>query len=564
MSPALWVEKHSIKNESGLPIELAKRKFFWDIYNDLSPKQALLKPPQIGATVMSMLKSMWVAKKLRKDIIYTLPTQTDVEDIVGGSVNRIITQNPILRDWVKEHDTVQQKSIGDSLIRYRGTFSAKQATMVPSSLNIHDEVDNSDPEVLTLYETRLEAQEDESKKWRWYFSHPSLVGHGVDVYWQKSDMKEWYITCPHCNEAQVLSWPDNIDLDKQIYICSKCHKELSDNDRVNGEWRNVDGIPWEGEIVGGYEFSGWHVSQLMLWNKKAVDIINSFNDPQKDKQFFWNYVLGLPYVGSEDRIEPTTVLSNTVDMVNEQKAFSIIGADTGHGVHYCIMNKDGVFYFDYSQLITATKDPYDPIRAYLKNHPNSIAMFDQGGDLIGVRKLQAEFIGRVFLVFYRKDRKTLDLVKWGKDEEYGTVIVDRNRMLTLIVEQLRERGRFVLNGTGSGKPHEEWKEFADMFGNIYREKIAVKETREKDNRELYQVEYVWKRKGPDHFVHALLYAYVGFLKFGENEAVIIGDNNALSGIPKGRMHDDMPEETIIAQLTHQQFSDPNNQYEFRP
>lgn len=542
--PALWVKKHQIKNESGLPLTFDRRQWSWDIYNDLSPKQVGFKPPQVGWTVMSMLKAMWVAKKKKKDIIYTLPTQTDVQDIVGGTANRIITQNPVLREWVKEHDTVEQKSVGENLIRYRGTFSPKQATMVPSSLNIHDEVDNSDPDVLTLYETRLEAQEKEEDKWRWYFSHPSIAGHGVDVYWQLSDKKEWYIQCSHCKAAQALSWPDNIDLDREIYICSHCKHELSEEDRLHGEWRNQDGVKWEGTIVGDYEFSGWHVSQLMLWNKKAADIIKSFNDPMKDRQYFWNYVLGLPYVSSDDKIEPTVVLKNCVDVLNPQEKRTVIGADTGHGIHFVMMNEDGVFYYDNETEITATKTPYHRIEQMLERFPKSIAVFDQGGDLIGVRQLQAKYPGRVFLCFYRKDKKSKQLVKWGKDDEFGTVIVDRNRMMQLIVEQLRDIGRFRLNGTP-----DEWKEFAAMFGNIYREKVEVKETKGKDNRELYGVEYVWKRSGPDHYCHALLYAYVGLSKFMGSLAKVLDSGGVFDEVPIPRVNNVMSAEPVVAQVS---------------
>jgi len=533
--PALWVVKHKIKNESGLPLDFTKRRFLWDIYNDLSPKQAFLKPPQIGATIMSMLKSMWVAKKLHKDIIYTLPTASDVNDIVGGSVNRLIVQNAVLRDWVKDHDTVEQKSVGENLIRYRGTFSPKQATMVPSSLNIHDEVDNSDPSVLTLYETRLEAQEGEENKWRWYFSHPSLAGHGVDVYWQQSDQKEWYVTCPSCESEQVLVWPDNISLVTQEYICSQCKKGLSDETRINGRWKNKDGIVWEGKIVGDYEFSGWHVSQLMLYNKSAKDIIKAFNDPLKDKQYFYNYVLGLPFVSSEDRLEPSVVLRNCVDTVNTQEGRTIIGADTGHGIHYVLLNKQGVFYYDHETLITASKTPYDVIKKHLNKFPRSIAVFDQGGDLIGVRKLQAEFPGRVFLCFYRKDRKSDGIVNWGENDRYGEVQVDRNRMMTLVVEQLRDTGRVRLNGT-----KDEWVDFASMFGNIYREKMMVKETPGKDNRELYGADYIWKRNGPDHYVHALLYAIVGLQKYGGELAKIVDTDDVWGGISRGRIVEEAP------------------------
>lgn len=532
--PYTWMLQNHIKNESGIELTFDRRPWVKDIINDLSPKQVWLKPPQIGATVSTNLKAFWVAHQLGKDIIYTLPTQTDVEDIVGGSVNRIITQNPVLQSWVKDHDTVSQKSVGENLIRYRGTFSPKQATMVPSSLNIHDEVDNSDLATLTLYETRLEAQEGEENKWRWYFSHPSIAGHGVDVYWQLSDMKEWYIHCPNCLKEQTLTWPDNIDQDRQCYICKHCKLDLPEEARVgDGRWMNKDGVPWNNEvgIVGDYEFSGWHVSQLMLFNKSARDIIKAFNNPLKDKQFFYNYVLGYPFMSSEDTIEPKVVLRNCVDIVNPQEGKTVIGVDTGLGLHMTLMNRDGVFYYEHDNELTATRTPYDRLRELMRKFPKSIVVLDQGGELMLTRVLQSEFPGRVFLCYYNKDRKSIEIVEWGDDDEYWKVRVDRNRMMTLMVEQLRDTGRVRLNGT-----QEEWAEWASHFGYIYREKLVTKEAKGKDDRTLYGAEYVWKRNGPDHFAHSLLYAMVGMQRFGGEPATVVGEHDGVPGawsIPPG-------------------------------
>lgn len=501
-SPALWVIKHKIKNEVGFPIDFTKRKFLFDIYNDLSSKQVILKPPQVGMTVANTLKSLYVAKKLQRQIIYTLPTLGDIQDMVGGSFNRIIAQNPILMDWVKDHDTIEQKSVGDSMIFYRGTFTAKQAMMIPSGLNIHDEVDASDPDVISQYETRLQAQEDGG--WRWYFSHPSLSGHGVDVYWNQSDKKEWFIECSNGHE-QTLSWPNSIDVGTESYVCTSCGIGLDDSDRINGWWKATD----------SGDFSGYHISQLMLYNKSAKDIIKAFNDPQKDKQYFYNYVLGLPFIASEHRIEPSVVLRNCVDIPNSHKGRVIIGADTSHGINYVLMNTEGVFFYERADEITASKDPYDVIQGHLDRYKRSIAVFDQGGDLIGVRKLQAKNPGRVYLCFYQRDKKSNEIVRWGDGDEYGIVKVDRNRHLTLLVEQLRETGRILLNGT-----KEEWADFAQQFNNIYREKVVVKETKDKDDRSLYGGEYVWKRNGHDDYVHALGYAVIGLMRFGEKGGVI--------------------------------------------
>lgn len=507
--PTAFIKKHHIKNESGKEIEFEDHFFMKQIYNDMSPLQVELKPPQIGSTTKAIFKTLWVAKKKGKDIIYTLPTQADVYDMGGGKVNRMIAQNPILGEWVKDHDTVEQKSVGDNIVYYRGTFTTKAAMMVASSLNCHDEVDASNPEVMTQYETRLQAQAD---GWRWYFSHPSLAGFGVDIYWQQSDKKEWFITCEHCKVEQQLCFPDNIDFDKQCYKCAKCNKQISDDTRRYGRW----------VATSAGEFSGYHISQLMCAWISAKKIIADYRDPNKTKQYFWNYVLGLPFADSLDKIPSHTVLKNVVDEVNEQKDRIIIGVDTGLPIHYTMMNKQGIFYHAKCGEPTATYDPYDELESYLIRWKTAIMVADQGGDLIGIRRLQAKYPGRVFLVWYRKDRKGISDIQWGTDEKQGEVIVDRNKVFQQMVEQLREPGRIYIQGT-----IEEWKEWASHFDNVYR-------TVEKTD---YGVEFKWERTGADHYCHTLLYCLVGMSKYATAEAQIIKKDSFMSGIPIGSNSD---------------------------
>lgn len=505
--PALWVLKHRIRNEAGLPIEFHSHRFLYDIYNDVSPLQVVLKAPQVGMTTTDIVKTFWVAMKLRKDIIYTLPTQSDVNDMAGGKVNRIVAQNRVIADWVKDHDSVEQKGVGSNIIYYRGTFSAKQAMMVSSDLNVHDEVDASDAEVITQYETRLQAKAD---GWRWYFSHPSIAGHGVDVYWQQSDKKEWFVTCGGCGSEQELRWPDSVDQALRRYRCLSCDRTITDEERRTGRWRRTAEGP----------FSGWHISQLICPWISAGSVVDARNDPLKDEQYFWNYVLGLPYVGSDNKIEPEVVLRNVVQRVNEQRPTVVIGVDTGLPVYYVLMNKEGAFFHKKCPPVGPGYDPYDELAGLLRRYENSVLVADQGGDLIGVRKLQSQFPGRVFLCYYRKDRKTQTVVRWGEGKELGSVVVDRNRLIQLLVEQLRDTGRLRLNGS-----REDWAEYASHFGNIYR---VVKETP-------FGNEYSWERNGPDHFVHATVYALAGMDRYAEQAATIIGGPSALDDIPVGRV-----------------------------
>ena len=50
-------------------------------------------------------------------------------------------------------------------------------------------------------------------------------------------------------------------------------------------------------------------------------------------------------------------------------------------------------------------------------------------------------------------------------------------------------------------------------------------------------EYIWKRNGPDHWCHSLLYSDIGMQRFSSRQAKIFGARNAMSGIQKAEMVD---------------------------
>lgn len=526
--PSLWIEQNDIRTSNGMPFEFHDHRFMIDVLNDMSPLQVGLKAPQVGWTESMIVKTFYVAHEKKKDIIYTLPTDTDIKEMAGGKVNRIVAQNPKLRKWVKDHDSVEQKGVGDNIIYYRGTWTQKAAMMVSSQCNVHDETDASNSDVITQYETRLAAQEG---GYRWYFSHPSLAGHGVDVYWQISDKKEWVISCDSCEKQQLLSWPESIDRERECYQCKFCKTELSDDTRRKGSWKPT--------AIG--EFSGYHISQLMCPWITAKAILTSKDDPKKNEQYFYNYVLGLPYVGSENKITSDVVLKNVVPEVNEQGDRIIIGVDTGLPIHLTCMNKQGAFYYKTLEAPSASYDPYSELEKLLLRWTDSIIVADQGGDLIGIRKLQAKYPGRVFLVFYRKDRKSKEMIEWGENEELGTVRVDRNQYFQWMVEQLRDTGRIRLNG----KP-EEWKDWAMQFDNVYREIKVALDKPGKDLATNYGAELIWKRNGPDHFCHTLLYCLVGLEKYGSTSAQFIKKNDKFMNIPMAsRVNNTIPARRVL-------------------
>ena len=152
-------------------------------------------------------------------------------------------------------------------------------------------------------------------------------------------------------------------------------------------------------------------------------------------------------------------------------------------------------------------------------YPSSIVVADQGGDLIGIRNLQAKYPGRVFLVWYRADGKTQEIIKWGQNDEYGKVVADRNRLIQLFIDEMTDK-RVVFNGTES-----EWQDYIVHWMNIYR-------TWEENT--LGVREFKWVRQGADHWVHASMYARIGLSKFSDTKAKIVSAGG-LDGLPTGRM-----------------------------
>jgi len=495
-----FIHDNQIKNEQGLPIEFKDRRFLWDIYEDMSPLQVVLKCPQVGMTTLEVIKSFWVANYKHKDIIYTLPTQSDIYDMASGKINRIIAQNPPFKKWIEDHDAVESKRVGENTIYYRGSWTAKSAMMVASQLNIHDEVDASSAANIEQYETRLQATADGM---RWYFSHPTLPDFGIDKYWQLSDQKHWFITCPHCEELQYLSWPESIDTKRRCYQCKKCHKELSDNDRRRGNWYPKH---------KGRAFSGYWISQLMCPWITADKILTDF--AEKTPEYFWNYVLGLPYAGGDAKLTMQNLFQNLTNKqdVAESNERVVIGIDTGAKLDFVLGNdRLGLFHHG------STED-YGILNGFMQRWPMAIAIIDAGGDFIGAQKFQESWPGRVFKAYAGEDRKENKLFRWGTKDEEGKVLYDLNRTWQLCVDEFRDK-RLALQGT-----EQDWWEYWLDWKNMSRIKIM-------DDKTGMFKGIKWVRNGRNHRASATLFWRIGMDRFsgGSVSFITAGDRKVRMG-----------------------------------
>lgn len=509
LSVPAWILANEIKTESGQPIDFHVHRFLKAVYADKSPFICAIKAAQIGFTTYEILKSLHEAKNDGIDIIYVLPTADDVKQFSGGKTNRMIDNNPCLQQWTADKDSVEQKKVGKATIYYRGSWTERTALMISASKLIVDEYDRCKQSIVEQYDSRLQHALNPRKA---YFSNPSLPDIGIDKIYKLSDQKKWHVT--HSCGHKFMMDESCIDYDKEIYVCPACKGEVTDEERRMGEWIATAKGEWS-----GYWIPLW-INPMFSAKKIAV------YKREKTPEYFANFVAGLPYVNSNDMLSQRNLERCLDATVNTQENRVVIGLDTGHNLHYTMMNKQGLFYHGYCKSIAENPEPnYDPyveIEARLREYPNSILVADQGGDLIGIRKLQVKYPGRVFLCWFVKETKTKQLIRWGENEEYGRVLVDRNRVIQLSVDQINE-GRITINGT-----KEDWQPWFNHALNIYRVKELTDE-----NEPTYGWRWVWMRKGADHYFLSFIYAMVGMDRFAEDLAQIVGRNNPLKGVPTG-------------------------------
>lgn len=501
-----WLQDNAIRTENGELFSFKDHMFWFDVLRDESPKQVWYKAAQVGGSTAAILKTFWCMRRHGMDAIYTLPTGDDVKSFVGGKVNRIVTQNPILQEYVADKDSIEQKRVGDNVIYYRGTMTERAALMVSSDLNVYDEEDRSRQDIIEQYASR---QQHSKFKWEWHFSNPSVPGNGVAKYWEKSDQKHWMVRCGACNEWQDLTFPDSICTERRIFQCKRCRRELDGKTRSRGEWKPHS----------SGEYSGYWFSLLMAPWVTAGEILHAHENKPID--YFHNFVLGLPYVGEGNKVIPEDILQNVVPAFPVGRGDRIvIGSDSGLKKHFVYGTSKGV-------LGCGVADSWDEIERLLVRYPDSIAVIDALPDLTEPRRLRDKYRGRVFLCHYSRDRKTMQLVRWGEGDELGSVLVDRNRMMQTCVDAIRER-KTAFAGT-----REDYSLMARQFATLYRQTTTDA---------LGSPVLEWKTSdGNDHLAHAFLYYKVGLCRYAETGGqVFVGDAerryNTVEVTPGGLLH----------------------------
>lgn len=492
---AAFVLHNKMVNENGIPISFDRHKFLIKPYMDLTPRQVSKKCGQVGFSTMEIIKSFHAARYFQANIIYTLPSKPIIKDFVTPKVDPLIASNPVLKNMIGETDSLGLKSVGrgnnQRFVYFRSSWDEASGISISAHILINDELDRSNPKSIRTYKTRLDASALDRPElgWWWKFSNPTIPGYGVDDDWQKSDQKHWMIKCNHCNHFQSLVWPENIDIEHEVYICSKCHGILSDEARTRGRW-----VP----KFLGREISGYWFTQMMAPWIPASKIVE---DSQGDASIFHNFTLGLAYVSADQSVDRATLVKCLSPDYNPQTEVGI-GVDNGIIKHYVIGNKYGIFRVGTTESWQEIED--------LRNRYDATMVIDANPYPEPVKRLVQKYRGKIFMNYYEEDKKQVGIIRWGeKEEDYGVVKSDRTKIIDMVVAGFHAQDiLFNMSQTDL-----ENAQYISHWSVIYRTIITTDKGMEKS---------IWltQEGKPDHFAHATVYQQIAQTRVLSGGAVI--------------------------------------------
>lgn len=498
-STLVWIHQKGIRNEKGKLVDVGPNSnhfFLRDLYLDQSQEIATQKPSQIGVSTWAILTELHDARYWGINQIHTLPTAADVGKFVPSKTNEIIKQNPDIRMGLsgKEVDAVAQKQFGKAFLYYKGTHSEREALMLSSDRNWYDEIDKSDMTQIGNYESRLEGAD--SLRQKRYISTPTMPGYGVNSIFEKSDQKYWRFKCGSCGKEQHMTWPDNVDMKKERYVCKFCGSELTREMVRKGGWKAK--YPHR-------EISGYQLTQMIAPWIKPSDMIKAYRDAELGRndmtlEYFYNHKLGLPYMEASSQIPKSLILQNLSNSEHTEMA-SCMGVDVQLNELYAMLGNEQGVYGILRLRDEPGKSKWERWAEVMDIYDVRYCVIDAGFKPNEVAENAKRFEGRVWMNWYKEDPKRAKIVRWNDDdftgkqksfEEEYQVLTDRNRAIDQMLQNLKNgHFRFFYKPTDTAVDmlikHLETtyaQHVTDRVGTVKRE---------------------WVSTGKDDLLHALVY-----------------------------------------------------------
>ena len=485
------------------------KPYLVDIYSDYEDQMVIKKAVQCGATEFLILTSISFAE-LGFSSLYVLPTRQVRDKFVFNRVDVPFNSVPYYRERLKgskgKTDNVGLKQYGNGTLNYVGSESINEFVEFAADVLIVDENDNCNQKNLTLALGRLDSS---LLKYIVRVGKPTWRNYGIDLEYELTDKKQWFIKCVHCGDLQGIDFFKHVvrEIDKESYelidpewseessqdirvYCLNCDKGL---DRLKGgEWVN------EFERRGK---SGYHLSQLFVSTVSIREIFLEFERAINDSsrlQVFYNEKLGLAYTPQgisitwellDKLIKEYTIPFSRDDLVGNV----FIGVDVGKVLHYVIaerlsMNESRIIDFgvvgDFSGLRLL----------FIRWKPKGIGI-DLDPEVREAKRFRDNYPSHTWLVDYVGMKQDATTARDPMIDHIERIVkVDRTQTLDIVSKNILNEEYWFPKNVKSISPLS--KGITDLYHHLSNSVRVLDEERQRS---------YWKKVGEDHFFHALNY-----------------------------------------------------------
>ncbi len=539
LDPCYWACFHRIRLANGNAFSLEDHWYQEEPMRSKAARMCYMKATGGGFSEIEILKTIhgMIMGRYPQGAGYYFPTETDMQDFSKSRFNPLIRDNrevigKFVKTGRKATDAAGLKIINGHNLYLRGArlnpsdegTGARRSTKVTSiqiDRAVLDEVDQMELLVAAKIRGRMAHAAVDGVKGaseEVYLANPTDEDTGIDLFWQKSDQRQWFRKCDcltisspgfttkgafTCAELEFINNPEKcigFENGRGFVKCKNCGKPVG----IPGEWvaqkpdvKDLDGYQW-GHLTSVYHDPG--------------RILRDFRDPPEGNLGdVYRLDLGLPYSSKEDKLRKSDVLAccGNDTILEHHKGPCAMGVDVGKVKHVIIGARTGNDRYEIFKpaIIPESLNSWGDIHDLARRFNVKSAVIDIRPYEDEVRQFQRAEKYRIFLCEYTESplqegdfNSNTGIVK-----AYRTGMFDRSHRI-ITNEQIRlPRQSAAID------------EFAQQCCNCVKSKVEDKQR----SRIIYR--YRPTGSGQEHYRNALNY----FLLAAEQSRVVtvIGNSN---------------------------------------
>lgn len=458
-----WASKRRIMGgDFAGPYSTKYHPWVTEMHDSEAPFNYVMKGAQIGVTEVCINRALYTIDRLKRDVLYVLPTSITASDFSKARFGGALALSPYLRSIFSDTNAVNIKQAGSNTLYIRGSRGDSNLVSIPVSEMILDEVDRMEQKQIWLALERLSGQ---LTKHVWGVSTPTIPNYGIHKLYLGSTQEHYIFPCTSCSRLIELKWPESVEIVgdsssdarcAESYLkCYECQQRLEHKDKpnflANAYWESFD-------KSANPDIRGFHVNQLYSFTQTPGELVvayfRGFGDELAAKEFH-NSKCGIPYIGDGAKVDDVMLdrciggHSKNDDRPSAAGRIITLGLDRGKWNHFVVME----WLFDHWSLdINATakgkllyegkfhEEDFDTAVNQLMVEWQVLAcVVDADPGPMDARRFARRFPGYVWLCRYRRGRAAREITITEDDDNAPMATVDRANWLSASLGRFKQQ-----------------------------------------------------------------------------------------------------------------------------